>query len=504
MPMLGKWLRRIVQLVCLFLFFWLLYHARWSPDGSTAPPIFLQFDPLVVLSGLLARGPTGPLLFVPLATIVIITLLLGRVFCGWLCPLGTIIDISDTIFWRRRSGQRARYVRPQWKYYILGAVLLAALFGVQLAWIVDPIPLLTRTTATVFYPLTLGAYNLVVIGAQSLLRGWGLYLSPVTVPHFSLDIVVAVMFVAILMLSYFARRMWCRSLCPLGALLAFIGRFGFLKRYVAPECIGCRRCTNACKMGAIPDDQPEKTFAAECILCYDCVASCPQKDASSIGFHRYDAGGADAATRASKRAFIGALGAGLVYGLAARFGWRRSEHHPQLIRPPGANIYELSGTRRRMTEEEFRAVCIRCGQCMRACPTGGLQPAISQAEFDGLYTPVLIPQVGFCEQNCNACGQVCPSGALQPFTIEEKSDIWLGRAEINNDICLAWQRGDDYRLCLICAEHCPYLAIDNPLYEGQRRPFMDPAKCVGCGECEHFCPTRPDRSIVVSRLPSGG
>ncbi len=500
--MLGKWLRRIVQLICLFLFFWLLYHVRWSPGGSVAPPVFLRSDPLVALSTLLARGPAWPLLFAPLAAMVIITLLLGRVFCGWLCPLGTIIDISDSILWRGRCGQRMRYTRPQWKYYILGAVLLAALFGVQLAWIADPIPLLTRTTATVFYPLSLGAYNLVVIRGQSLLRGWGLYLNPVAVPRFSLDIVVAVMFVAILMLGYFARRMWCRSLCPLGALLAFIGRFSLLKRYVAPECTGCRRCASACKMGAIPDDQPEKTFAAECILCYDCVAACPQKGVSRIGFPGSGARGVNAATRASKRAFLGALGAGVAYGLAARLGWRRPQHSPKLIRPPGANVYDPVGGRRRMTEEEFRAMCVRCGQCMRACPTGGLQPAIFQAEFDGLYTPVLIPQIGFCEQNCNACGQVCPSGALKPFTIQEKDDIRLGQAEINTDTCLSWQRGTDYRLCLICAEHCPYGAIDTPVYEGQRRPFVNPAKCVGCGECEHYCPARPQRAIQVNRLPS--
>ncbi len=491
--MLGKRLRRWVQLVCLFFFFWLLYHARWTPEGITPPPVFLRAD-LLVPRNYLAW-------FIPAVIVLVATIFIGRVFCGWICPLGTIIDISDTIFWRRRSGERARYGRPQWKYYILGVVLVAALFGTQLAWVADPIPLLTRTAATVFYPLSLGAYNLIVVHGQSLLREWGLYLSPVAVPRFSLAIVVGVMFVAILMLSYFARRMWCRSLCPLGALLAFLGRFSLLKRYVSPACTSCLRCTNVCKMGAIPDDQPEKTYTAECILCYDCLV-CPTPGVSDIGFYPRRAAGADAATRASKRAFIGALGAGLAYGVAARFGWRRPQHHPKLIRPPGATVHEASGDLRRMTEAQFRALCVRCGRCMRACPTGGLQPVIHQAEFDGLYTPVLIPQIGFCEQNCNACGQVCPSGALQPFTIAEKSDIRLGSAEINTDTCLSWQRGEDYRLCLICAEHCPYGAIDTPIIDGQRRPVVNPAKCVGCGECEHFCPTAPRRSITVSRLPS--
>ena len=499
--MLGKWLRRIVQVVCLFFFFWLLYHARWHPEGSIPPPLFLRADPLVALSAFLSRGSTSLPLFIPAGIIIVITVLFGRIFCGWICPLGTIIDTSDTILWRRRSGQRARYARPAWKYYVLGAALVAALFGVQLAWIADPIPLLTRTAATVFYPLTLGGYNLIVLRAQSLLRGWGLYLNPVAVPRFSLDIAVTAMFVAILLLGYFARRMWCRSLCPLGALFAFLGRFSLLKRYVSPTCTGCLRCAAACKMGAIPGDEPEKTYTTECILCYDCLVACPRPDASDIGIYPARAGGADPATRASKRAFLGALGAGVAYGLVARFGWRRPEPHPKLIRPPGANVYDPGGGRRRMTEEEFRAVCVRCGECMRACPTGGLQPATGQAEFDGLYTPILVSQVGFCEQNCNVCGEVCPSGALKPFTIQEKYDIRLGVVEINADTCLSWQRGSDYQLCLICAEVCSYAAIDNPVYEGQRRPFIDPAKCVGCGQCEYNCPTEPQRSIIVSRLP---
>ena len=501
--MLGKWLRRFTQLICLLFFFWLLVHARWQPERSIPPPLFLRADPLAALSTLLTRGPGELPLFIPAGIIIVITVLFGRIFCGWICPLGTIIDISDTIFWRRRSGERARYARPAWKYYILGAVLVAALFGVQLAWLADPIPLLTRTTATVFYPLTLGAYNLIVIHAQPLLRARGLYLNPAVVPRFSLDIPIAVMFVLVLTLGYFARRMWCRSLCPLGAMLGFLGRFALLKRYVSPACTGCLRCTAACKLGAIPDDRPQETSTAECILCYNCLASCPRPDASDIGIYPGLTGGADAATRASKRVFLGALGAGAVYGLAAHFGWRRAGLHPKLIRPPGANIYEPTGVRRRMTEEEFRAACVRCGECMRACPTGGLQPATFQAEFDGFYTSVLVAQVGFCEQNCNACGQVCPSGALKPFTIQEKSDIRLGKTEINTDTCLSWQEGSDYRLCLICGEHCPYAAISNPIEEGQCRPFVDPDKCVGCGQCEHNCPTTPQRSIVISRLLSG-
>jgi ferredoxin len=158
-----------------------------------------------------------------------------------------------------------------------------------------------------------------------------------------------------------------------------------------------------------------------------------------------------------------------------------------------------------MTEDEFRELCVRCGNCMRACPTGGLQPALSQAGLDGVFTPVLVPQIGWCEQQCNACSRVCPTGALRPHTIEEKADIKLGLASVDPERCLSWQRGDDYKLCLVCVEHCPYQAVVAEMEEGQLRPFVRPDKCVGCGQCEHFCPEGDSgaaAAITVSRLLS--
>ncbi len=499
-----RWTRRIVQLSALLAFGWLLHQSRWVPDGQIPSPVFLRTDPLVVLTTLLAHGPIVLTYVLPGLVLLALTVVFGRFFCGWICPLGTCIDISDTLFFRHRGGQRPRYVRPPWKYYVLAAVLVAALFGTQIAWLLDPIPLLTRTSATVVYPLSLGAYNLLVIHAEPILRRLDLYLYPVVVRHFHLEVAVGLMFLAVLGMSFFARRMWCRTFCPLGALLAFVGRFGLWKRRVSEQCTSCGFCATACKMGVISADDCAKTHTPECILCYDCVA-CPRPGTMGIGLHAAMSGGADGATHASRRAFMAALGVGATYGVAVRLGLHRLEVHPKLIRPPGAIIRPPSGLLRRMSEQEFRDLCVRCGNCMRACPTGGLQPALGQAGWDGVFTPVLIPQIGFCEQECNVCSRVCPTGALRLHTIEEKNDIKLGLATINPDTCLPWQRGEEYRLCLVCVEHCPYQAVVAEMHEGQLRPFMRLDKCVGCGQCEHVCPVGNQESapaITVSRRPS--
>ena len=174
--MTVRWIRRITQLAALFLFGWLLYQSRWVLAGDVAPPAFLRIDSLVALTSLLSQGPVVFTYLLPGIVLLVLTAVFGRFFCGWLCPLGTCIDISDSIFFRRRSGQRPTQTRPQWKYYILAAVLVAALLGTQIAWLVDPIPLLTRTAATVVYPLSLGAYNLLVEYAGPLLHRFGVYL----------------------------------------------------------------------------------------------------------------------------------------------------------------------------------------------------------------------------------------------------------------------------------------------------------------------------------------
>ncbi|NIQ96233.1 MAG: 4Fe-4S dicluster domain-containing protein, partial [Desulfuromonadales bacterium] len=155
-----------------------------------------------------------------------------------------------------------------------------------------------------------------------------------------------------------------------------------------------------------------------------------------------------------------------------------------LVRPPGA-----------VEEEEFLRRCIRCGECMKVCIGSALHPAFLEAGASGLWTPLLVARLGYCEYNCTLCGQVCPTGALRELKLEEKKKEVIGLAVIDKNRCLPFARGEE---CLVCEEHCPtgekaiVFEHRDVLVNGKIRNLKFPKVvkklCIGCGICETKCP----------------
>ena len=501
--MLISALRRGVQGLSLLLFLWLLIRTTWPLHTPLSPSLFLRADPLAGLSVALSPYRSWSLvaLFWPALALLVATALFGRFFCGWLCPVGTLVEAADDtlgVAWASRGAARlgrrgAPALRdPGLKYALLALVLVAAFFGTHLFWLLDPIPLLTRTYAVFADGLGRSLYNTAV----PLLRHAGLHVRPVPERAFALEGLTAGLFMLILMGAFLGRRTWCRTLCPLGALLALTGRWSLWRRRAGAACNSCGRCAPSCPMQAIPADSPLQTRQAECIQCYECVSAC-QRDANSLVLGTV---AVDAAVDVGRRQFLAVSVLGLGYGWLAGQGLIPRFVHNRLIRPPGAIVRGPNGAIvRLMTESEFRSKCLRCGQCLKACITGGLQPAVTEAGVDGFYTPLLKPRAGWCEQNCAACGLVCSSGALVPFSIQEKPGIQIGEVRINHDTCLAWGQGDKYRECLVCDEQCSYDAISQDRGDGVQRPIVDDKKCTGCGQCENVCPVKPEAAIIVTR-----
>lgn len=475
--------------------------------GQIPHDFFLRIDPLVAASAMLAARAVIKIGLVSLV-VVVITILMGRVFCGWFCPMGTILDVSDRLFHRSRPRQ-TKWRFPHLKYAILAGVLVSSLFTMQGAYLFDPISLLTRSIViSVFSPLQMGIQALLgqlyawssssfgPLASSSLflsdrISTWQIAGSAQV--YYRESFLILAIFLGIVALNSLSKRFWCRNICPLGALLGLLSRIPIIKRTVNSECVECGKCTRDCKMGAILEN-PRLARLSECVECYDCVPACPKK-AQSFRLIAKSKGKEERQVDLSRRRLLQGAGIGLAFAAMAKIDPGRK--HPQqapgiqlssesLIRPPGA-----------LPEDEFVNRCVRCGTCMKACPTGGLQPAIYEGGIEGFWTPVLVPKIGCCTQECNACGQVCPTAAIRPFKFEEKKGISIGRAMVDKSRCLAWSGG---RKCLVCREYCSYHAIEAQAAHGVGCPVVDNDKCVGCGACENACPIQPVAAIRVTSM----
>jgi MauM/NapG family ferredoxin protein len=231
---------------------------------------------------------------------------------------------------------------------------------------------------------------------------------------------------------------------------------------------------------------------AECIVCLSCRAACRSEAVAFQG--GWDRGGWEGQDP-TRRQVLASLAAGVLGTWLLRLWPVGRGQSARLIRPPGAR------------EEDLLRRCARCGACVNACPSAGLQPLALAAGWEGLGTPALVPRVGWCSYDCCLCGQVCPTGAIPPLTLEEKRQVVMGLARIDKDRCIPWSQ---LRVCSVCYDTCPLLQKAIVLEEGEavdelgqplaiERPRVLEERCIGCGICEYNCPVAGEGAIRVYR-----
>ena len=148
-------LRQASQIFFLILFLYVLIAAqgkikdsKYAVRSPVPVPIFFAADPLVSLTASISSRQIVRSSFIPAAIIIFMTLIFGRFFCGWICPLGTTIDISDRLIFRHKNAKplsSSRSFAP--KYYILFGIIFLAILAVTIAGFFDPITILFRSVA---------------------------------------------------------------------------------------------------------------------------------------------------------------------------------------------------------------------------------------------------------------------------------------------------------------------------------------------------------------------
>lgn len=493
-------LRRYYQIFFLALFFGLFYLASQGLLKDYQVTLFLDSSPLNGLGTVLSAGNLAYTMIIGFIVLAL-TFLLGRFFCSWICPLGTIFHWTSHLLRSRSTKQaiqRNEYVAFQtYKYILLIILLTCALFGSLQVGLFDPIALLTRSSATFLAPMASQGWDAIALGKVE--------------RSFPTAALMGAIFSGLLLLNAYRPRFWCRYICPLGALLGLAARFapaGIVRD--SEKCTNCGLCKRSCSGACSPDS---KTRAAECLLCLNCLHDCPE-NALEWRWSADKRAGMERKFNLSRRQFVGATAGGVASFVSLRLGKTISGRgFSHRIRPPGA-----------LAERDFLDRCLKCGECIKVCPTNVLQPAIAEAGVEGFWTPILDMDRGYCELNCSLCGQVCPSGAIERLSsnckigTEDKRAVKMGTAFVDRSRCIPWSYG---RECLVCQEVCP--VSPKAIYTVRNRndrvrksasgeevragegvafpsPQVDAERCIGCGLCQRECPVSDMPAIRVTSV----
>jgi polyferredoxin len=534
-----KWVRRVSQVgfFSLFMFFLFQTAFRGSFAAQADTPVrlpypveaFLLADPFVAAMTVLSTHTIyrGLLWSVGLLAV---TLVFGRVFCGWICPFGTLHHFFGWLLPSNKGRGAARveanktrtYQRA--KYYLMYAFIVASIAGSAIGGLFDPICVAVRAIGLGVIPALQYVTGRGLAGAQAV-PSRGVQHAADSVQdflgrsvwqghqfYFHQTWFILFLLIAILFANRLIPRFWCRVLCPLGAFLGVFSRFalfGMEKDHA--KCTDCNLCLVHCQ-GADSPQGGVKWRQDECHMCLNCENACPE-DVIKFRFLPNRKSTILVPDMQRRTLFASAAAGAALLPVTRVADSLDVNYHARVIRPPGA-----------VEERAFLERCIRCAECMKVCPNNALHPAFLEAGIEGIWTPILIARIGYCENSCVLCGQVCPTGAIQKITEKEKlgigtAPVKIGTAFYDHGRCLPWSMQTP---CIVCEEFCPTSPkaiwveeVEAPVRDSKpgpngeapemktvklQRPHVDPSLCIGCGACEKVCPVQDQPAVYVTSV----
>ena len=430
--------------------------------------------------------------------LVLLTLLMGRIYCSVICPLGVLQDIFG---WLGKKVKKNRYTysKPMsiLRYVMLGVLVVALVAGfTSIGALIAPYSAFGRIATTFLAPVYQWGNNLLASWAESA-NSYAFYSVDIWWKGGATFVVALVTLTTLFVLAFKNGRTYCNTICPVGTVLGFLSRYSYLKPVIdTTKCNGCGLCARNCKASCI-DSKNHAIDYSRCVVCLDCIDKCRQGAIKYVPRSKaVQSAPSGASADKGRRAFITATAvvAGASVAKAQKLkmdgGYaviedKKIPNRETPLTPPGS-----------LSARNLAHHCTACQLCISACPNQVLRPSSDLSNF---MQPVTSFERGYCRPECVKCSEVCPTGAIKPITKEEKTAIQIGHAVWIADNCVV---NRDNQKCDNCFRHCPTGAIQmvakNPDdKKSPKIPVINTERCIGCGACENLCPSRPFSAIYV-------
>lgn len=476
-----KYLRIAIQIVSIALLTLLFLDFT-----GTIQPIFGWMTKVQLFPAIMSLN------VVVVVILVLLTIVFGRLYCSVICPMGIFQDFFSFIGLKVRRNHFHYKSENKWlRFFVLAVFIVAIVMGfTSLACIIEPYSAFGKMVNNLIQPLYLGVNNKLAAYAEAH-DSYQFYAIDNNMASWTMLYVSGGICLLLILLSFFFGRWWCSSICPVGSLLSIVSRFSLFRPFIdTTKCNGCGLCARNCKASCI-NPRKHEIDMSNCVVCFDCINNCRQ-GAIKYKLRKFSCGTKkEECVDSSRRNFvIGAVATGSI--MAADAVAKTVDGGLTILedkkKPMRANRLVPAGA---WSIEHFAQHCTACQLCVSNCPNGVLHPSNDLEHF---MQPEMSYEMGHCRPECTRCSSVCPTSAIKPITREEKSSIQIGHAVWIADNCVVNRDGVS---CGNCARHCPTGAITMVEKGALSIPSINAEKCIGCGACEHLCPSRPFSAIYV-------